>query len=175
MARNTVDKERDYRALELTRRGFTQRQIAAELGWSSHVSVAHAVQRALKELTQVDAPQTLKLMRDRLDEYRRHAFRVLATKHYVVSSLGKIVRQPDGSPLLDDGPVLQALDRLLRYDIEERRMLGIDAPTKHSVQVITESDVDAAIRQLSQDIAKAQAEGVDLAALEAGNGGSATG
>ncbi len=50
--------------------------------------------------------------------------------------------------------MLQALDRLLKYDIEERKMLGVDAPIKHRIDVITEDAVDAECRKLEQEIAE---------------------
>lgn len=171
MGRNTIDRERDYRALEMVRRGFTYRQIAAELGWSSPASVGNAVTRALKEISKVDADEVVKMMRERLDDYRRQAWRVLGRTHFVTTPTGAIVRHPDsGTPLVDDAPVLQALDRLLKYDIEERRMLGVDAPTKTRVEVITESDVDQAIRELSERIAKAETEGLSVGSGDPGSG-----
>lgn len=153
--RTSHDRERDYKALDMHRRGFTHRQIATELGWSAHQSAANAITRALKELTQVDPDAVVKLMRDRLDEYRRHAWRVLATRHYVTTPSGAVARHPQtGDPLIDDSPVLAALDRLLRYDIEERKMLGVDAPVKHRIDVITSDAVEDEIRKLEAELAR---------------------
>jgi hypothetical protein len=161
MSRNVADREKDYKALDMVRRGFSYRQVAAEIGWASPQSVGNAVKRALKELHAVDADELVKIMRGRLDDYRRQAWRVLSAKHYVTTQSGSLVRHPETrQPLLDDGPVLQALDRLLKYDVEERKMLGVDAPTRSRVEVITESDVDAAIRELSEKHAAMDLEGL---------------
>jgi hypothetical protein len=37
--RSIADRDRDYKALDMARRGLTHRQIAAELGWRSHTTV----------------------------------------------------------------------------------------------------------------------------------------
>jgi hypothetical protein len=163
MSRTVEDRECDYKALDMKRRGFNLRQIATECGWSSPQSAANAITRALKELTQVDADEVVRLMRERLDEYCRQAWRVLSRPHFVTTPAGVVARHPEtNAPLVDDGPVLQALDRLLRYDVEERKMLGVDAPTKTRVEVITESDVDAAIRALVEKHAEADLDGLGL-------------
>jgi hypothetical protein len=161
MPRSVEAREKDYKALAMVQRGFTYRQIGAELGWSSTASVSLAVKRALKEISRVDPDEVVKLMRSRLDDYRRQAWRVLGTRHYVTSPSGAVARHPiTGDPLVDDGPVLQALDRLLKYDIEERKMLGVDAPTRTRVQIITEDDVDQAIRELTEKHASMEARGL---------------
>jgi hypothetical protein len=171
VSRTVEERERDYRALEMKRRGFTHRQIADEIGWSSPQSVSNAITRALKELTQVDADDVVRLMRERLDEYRRQAWRVLSRPHFVTTPAGVVARHPDtNAPLIDDGPVLQALDRLLKYDIEERKMLGVDAQSR--VEVITESDVDVAIRALVEKHAETDLAGLGLE-MEELTGGTA--
>ena len=100
-------------------------------------------------------------MLDRLQDYRRLAWRVATTKHYVVSvGSGKIARHPDtNQPLLDDTPVLHALDRLIRTDQEEAKLLGLYAPAKARIEVITEDVVDAELAQLAQEIAESDAAG----------------
>ena len=40
MARNVADCDRDYKALDMVRRGFSYRQVAAEIGWASPQSFA---------------------------------------------------------------------------------------------------------------------------------------
>jgi hypothetical protein len=169
MARTIEARERDYKALDMHRRGFTYRQIGAELGWTSTASVGPAISRALKEMTKVDPDEIVKVMRDRLDDYRRQAWRVLGRTHYVTTQSGAVARHPvTGDPLVDDAPVLQALDRLLKYDVEERKMLGVDAPTKTRVEVITESDVDAAIRELTEKHAAMDLEGLSVGDPDSG-------
>src|SRR5271166_5709369 len=94
-ARTVADRDRDFKALDMARRGFTHRQIAAELGWRSHASVGEAVGRALREINNIDGDELVRLMRDRLDDYRRQAWRVLGRTHYVTSTGGVVVRDPE--------------------------------------------------------------------------------
>ena len=76
------------------RRGFTYRQIMAELGWTSTSSVGPPITQALKDQTKVNPDQVVKLMRERLDDYRHQAWRVLGRTHYVTSASGAIARHP---------------------------------------------------------------------------------
>ena len=76
---------------------------------------------------------------DKLDQAERAALQVLRTQHVLVSG-GKVVHHmtvdPDtfepilGDQITDDGPVLQALDRLLKIAQRRAALLGLDAPTK---------------------------------------------
>jgi hypothetical protein len=52
-----------------------------------------------------------------------------------VSASGKIVRDDNGEPLIDDGPTMQAADRILKIIERKTKLLGLDAPQK------VESDV----------------------------------
>lgn len=152
--RTDEQRERDYKALDMHRRGFTYRQIAAQLGWTNPRSAFDAVRRGLRDIAQVNADDIRGLMRERFDDYRQQAWRVLATKHYVVSTSGKLVYHPEtGQPLVDDGPILSAVATLLRIDAEERKMLGVDAPARSRVEVITADAVESAIRQLEAELA----------------------
>lgn len=143
--------ERDAKAADLYRRGLSYRQIAAELGWRSSNAAYQAVQRAVADAAACPraAGEARQLMLDRLQDYRRVAWRVASTRHYAVSQGGKVAVNPvTEEPLLDDGPVLAALDRLLKTDEREARLLGLDAPAQSRVQVITEDMVDAELQRL---------------------------
>ncbi|MEU1372995.1 sigma factor-like helix-turn-helix DNA-binding protein [Streptomyces triculaminicus] len=135
---------RDARAAELRGKGWPYRRIAEELGVDVHT--AHqAVQRALKAIVQEPAEnlRTLELERldtelDRLNNLEEAVKKVLE-KHHVTVSQGKVVYLND-QPLPDDGPVLQAVDRLLKIDEQRRKngesrrkLLGLDAATKTEV------------------------------------------
>jgi hypothetical protein len=41
----------------------------------------------------------------------------------------------DGAPLLDDAPVLAAVDRLLKVQERRAKLLGLDVPVKRQVEV----------------------------------------
>lgn len=162
-ARRTLEAmEKDAQAADLYRRGLTYRQIASQLGWKSPKSAFEAVRRAARDAgrNSLAAGEALRLMLDRQQDYRRVAYRVLTTKHYVTTQAGVLAKGPDGSPLLDDAPVLNALDRLVRIDQEEAKLLGLYAPAKSRVEVITEDAVDAELKRLAEEIA--QADQADL-------------
>lgn len=148
--RSLTAAKNDAHAAELRTAGWTYRRIAAELDMS--VSSAHgAVQRVLKETVREagDDLRALELERldaelERLTDLEDAARTVLDRKHVTVSH-GRIIHTADPDtgeeqPLIDDGPVLQAIDRLIRIDEarrkngeSRRKLLGMDEPTKTSV------------------------------------------
>ena len=69
---------------------------------------------------------------ERLERMAAEAQKVMATPHYLVSA-GKVVKHgPEGDEreLLDDGPTLAAIDRLVKISDARRKLLGLDAPEK---------------------------------------------
>jgi hypothetical protein len=148
--------ERDARAVELRRRGLNYRQIAGEMGWASQKSAYQAVQRGLADSVSEANEEVRRLELDKLDEWQRHALRVLAKPHYAVSQ-GVVVTLKDGdgkeTPVDDDMPILHAIDRLLKISERRSRLLGLDAPAKSRVEVITEDAVDAEIKRLTEELA----------------------
>lgn len=120
--------ERDANVWRLRLKGRSLRQIGAEVGLS-HVYVREILERGYEEriYPKVDEARTMEL--ERLDELQQAAWAVLERHHLTVSH-GRIVRDEDGQAILDDGPVLNAIDRLLRVAERRARMLGLDAPTK---------------------------------------------
>ena len=161
--------ERDHRAYDLFRRGLSYRQIGSELG-VSHQAAFEAVRRAAREnaVDPLEAQAARQVFLDRFQDYRRSAQRVLAARHYVTTQSGKLVTGPDGNPLLDDDPVLRALDRLAKIDDMELRLRDLYPAAKSRVEVITEDVIDAECAQLVQEIAERER---DLAG--AGNPGTA--
>jgi hypothetical protein len=156
-ARRTLEAmEKDAQAADLYRRGLTYRQISTQLGWKSPKSAFEAVRRAARDAGRdsLAAAEALTLMLDRLQDYRRLVYRVATAKHYVTTQGGAVVHY-DGKPVLDDAPVLAAVDRLLKTDDTEAKLLGLYAPAKSRVEVITEDAVDAECARLVQEIAEA--------------------
>lgn len=152
--RSAETAERDAEACRLRSAGLTYPQIAAELGYGSSGRAYEGVQRALLSIVQEPAEELRKLELDRLDEMWRAALGVLRAKHIVVQH-GKVVmhRQTDGveAPLEDPGPVLQAVDRLLRIQERRARLLGLDAPKQ--VEMITLEMIQAEIVRLEAELA----------------------
>lgn len=122
---------RDAEACELRAKGWNYRRIAAHFNIDVHT--AHdAVQNGLRDIVQEPAAEVRRLELERLDELYTRALDILDTHHVTVSN-GQIVRL-DGKPLPDDGPALQAIDRLLKIQERRARLLGLDAPSRVSVE-----------------------------------------
>lgn len=153
----------DYtgRTLEIARRrgrvvelrdaeGLPFRAIAEELCVDVH-TVYRDYQRARHEAIQL-TPEALERAEQRklaqlarIDEQRRDVemqreavMEVLTARHVTISN-GVLVRE-DGEPVLDDAPVLQAVDRLvkldellMKLDDQEAKLLGLYAKTEVNV------------------------------------------
>jgi hypothetical protein len=87
----------------------------------------------------------------RLNELEERAKLVLGRHHITVNN-GRVIAV-DGEPLQDDGPVLAAIDRLIKIEDarrknneSQRKLLGLDAPTKVDAQVteVTQQDIELA-------------------------------
>lgn len=155
----------DAEAVQLRADGKTYRQIAAIQGCSP--TTAHArVDRAIKAVP-VDAVENLRAVElDRLDEMHQVALTQLRTDAVRVDH-GRIVRDEDGNPIIDHGAKLVALDRLLKIQDRRAKLLGLDAPSRSRIEVITEDAVDAEIRRLEAEVAALDASGDPSAAREA--------
>jgi hypothetical protein len=122
--------ERDAEAARLRGRGLGYQAIADQLGIS--VSTAHdAVKRALAAIRAEPAPEVRQLELERLDAMYASVLRVLERRHFTVNG-GKVVYHGE-EPLEDDGPVLAAVDRLLKIQQRRAALLGLDEPVKAEV------------------------------------------
>jgi len=157
-ARTLGQAERDRNAVQLRSRGQTYQQISDELGYGNLSNARRAVKKALEGIIVEGRDEAIKLQLDELDMMQRAVIDVLEAKHYVVSD-GRIVHlgdkdDPDRRELLDDGPVLQAVDRLLKIADRRAKLLGLDAPKRVEVSDTT-PDLDAAVRDLAAELALA--------------------
>lgn len=128
--RDIATAERDAECARLRSQGKTYRAIAAEL--NIDVKSAHeGVARCFKE-TVAEAGETLRQVElERLDTAQAATMAVLETKHVVVSH-GKVIYSGT-EPLIDDGPILAAVDRLVKISESRRKLLGLDAAQKLDV------------------------------------------
>ncbi len=133
-------------AVRLRDEGKTWQQVADEMGYPSYQAAHNDVERA-RAAALADLNESVREIRDRelarLDMLYDAAVEVLLKRHVLVSG-GKVVRDieivenengdrviaGDTEPLGDDGPTLQALDRVLRVEESRRKLLGLDAPQK---------------------------------------------
>lgn len=151
--RTITTAERDAQAARLRAQHLTYDDIAAQLGYSSRGHAYQAVQRALIAAVREPAEELRQIELDRLDALARTCQDVLA-RHHVVVSHGKVVAGSDGTPLADDGPVMQAVDRLLKIQERRAKLLGLDTPVKADVTV---HQVDARDAELLEMINEARA------------------
>ena len=146
-AEHAVVEARRWKAITLHNRGLTHRMIAEQMmddyrRTSSNpdaltvISVTNMIgvdiHRALKEYrkrTDTSIEEKLTAATLRLNDIRRSLYRIIATDHYVLHS-GEIVRDADGNPLRDDGPVLAALGQLRALEEQQARLEGTNAREK---------------------------------------------
>ncbi|MEU0157945.1 hypothetical protein ABZ154_03630 [Streptomyces sp. NPDC006261] len=146
--RSLTTAQRDAHAAELRAKGWTYRRIAAELGWKQGADAYNAVQRVLKETVREAGEDVRTLELERLDRLEAAANEVLEREHVTVSN-GRVVSLNE-MPLPDDGPVLAAIDRLLKIQERRAKLLGLDAPTKQNISISPERA--AALEQLVEEL-----------------------
>lgn len=148
------DAVNDARAAYLRGQDYTYAQIAEEMDCS--ISTAHRrVRRAYGRMPGEKATAARSRRLQELADIRVMAMAVLERPHVVIQN-GKVVtvevRQPDGSvrvsPVPDDAPVLEAIDRLLAVGRDEDRLLGTLAPSKRTVEVVTKDQLTAEMEQM---------------------------
>lgn len=151
----TIDTaERDAQACRMRAQGHSYVEIAEQLGFDGRATAYRAVERAIMAVISEPAVQVRTLELARLDAMLVEVWRVLKAKHVVVSQ-GRVVLHPDtGEPLLDDGPVLAAVDRALKISERRARLLGLDAPVK--VQAITVDEVEAELERWEAQVFEGQ-------------------
>jgi hypothetical protein len=134
----------DARAAQLRAEGWSLQDIADELGYSSKTSAIYAIRRALNSIVHGPAEQLLSLYLDRLESLFQAAEEIRETDHVVVSH-GKIIRDDDGNPLIDSGPKLAAIREARETLVSVRKMVGLDAPSRVSVDAQQLGDEIAAL------------------------------
>ncbi|MCX4558100.1 hypothetical protein OHA02_18060 [Streptomyces phaeochromogenes] len=132
-----LDRDREERAVrdaeiyQLKVAGLTERRIADRYGLAQS-TVHEIIDKGRRDLLTPGAEALRQMEADRLDDVRRTASAVRSRLHYVVQG-GKIVKDDDGTPLRDDGPVLKANDQLIRVSESWRKLFGLDAPEQLNI------------------------------------------
>ena len=149
--RHERTKRRDAEAAKLRVRGHTYQQIADRLGFASPGAAHDAVSRSLAESVRLPLEQQRELALNQLDQLACAAWNIVQERHCVVSA-GKVMSL-DGEPLSDPRPVLDAVAVLVRIEERKARLLGLDAPRRSAVEVITDDVINAEIARLEGQIA----------------------
>lgn len=163
--------ERDAKAARLRAQGLTYEQIARELDFADRSNARHAVERALKATVEEPAAEVRQRELERLDELWQRAWKVLDTDHLTISH-GRIIRRKigvekfddgiekldaDGNPIpiyedvIDDGPKLQAIDRLLKIQARRAALLGLDTPVRADVTIHQVDPMDTALAEILRE------------------------
>ncbi|MFJ8855110.1 hypothetical protein [Streptomyces sp. NPDC102437] len=130
--RSPETAERDAAATRLRTQGRTFQQIADELGYPSKGAAHDAVNRALHAIVAPDAEALRAREAARLDGLYEEALAVLDRTHYAHSG-GRLILDPDEQPVIDDGPKIAALRELRSLRESYRKLFGLDAPSRVSV------------------------------------------
>lgn len=142
---------RRWKAVTLANRGLTHRMVAEQMmgDYAEGLSVTQVqaqvavdISRALKEYRKrVDhgIEEKLTAATLRLNDIRRQLYRIISTDHYVLHQ-GEIVKDKEGRPLRDDGPVLAALGQLRALEEQQARLEGTNAREK--IDIALERRVD---------------------------------
>jgi len=166
---------RDFEAAEMRVRGRSLQQIADELGYASRGHAHNGIMRAFAALPSDEAEDAKRLDLERIDRLIARAWDVMERAH-VAWSNGQVVRRRTGEyeldgegferlddkgnriPLyeevLDDGPLLSAIDRIERLIGRRARIFGYEAPARSRVEVVTPETVEAHIAALESELAR---------------------
>jgi hypothetical protein len=147
--------QRRSRAIELKNRGLSWQQVAEQMApeyndtegnpsaAAACVDVTRALKQANKELA-MGLEEYREAARMRLDGLRRQVYAVLARPHFVLHA-GQVVRDDDGNPMRDDGPVLAAVDRLMRIEERQAKIDGTDASEKLTIALERRVDEETTV------------------------------
>lgn len=108
---------------------LSYQQIADSVGYSNKSDAWRAVQRCREAVIREAGAELIASEAAHLDDLFVEALEVLQRDHVTVSH-GRIVKDDDGQTILDDGPKLAAIDRLLRVRESYRKLHGADKPAK---------------------------------------------
>lgn len=157
-AQRAATAKRRAEAVAMRIAGADFEAIAEKLGYADRRSACKDVTRALEQAV-AEQTRSVEAYREeelqRLDALLVEAWAVLKRAHVTVSHGKLIYDDRTGQPLLDDGPTLHAIDRILKIQERRAKFLGLDAPMK--VEAITIDSLDQAIAQLAAELEGDQA------------------
>jgi hypothetical protein len=163
---NRVQKaELQAKAWDLKLRSLSDRAAAAELG-VSHTTIQNWTREAAEALAAPKVDEWRHVQLERLGQARQAVLEVLERQHVTISH-GHVIRDGEpfvdldeetgepvakiapgrGEPILDDEPVLKAVDRLVRIEERMARLMGLDAPQK------VDATVDATVTEVPPELA----------------------
>ncbi|HEY9353671.1 MAG TPA: hypothetical protein VIP28_10485 [Nocardioides sp.] len=135
--RSMTTVRRDAQAADLFADGLNYEQIAKALGYAHRSDAKKAIDRAKADVARPAVTKLIQTESEELDILYAEACAILQRNHVTVSH-GKVITwlNPDtgqDEPLLDDGPKLAAITAALRIRESYRRLRGLDAEKKVSL------------------------------------------
>jgi hypothetical protein len=91
-----------------------------------------------------------------LDQLSGQAWAAVENPGPVISS-GKLVTGADGRPVPDTRVALEALRLLVAIDERRAKLLGLDAPRRQMISVLSDEVLDQEIAKLTEDLAAREA------------------
>lgn len=128
-SQHTADRAAQAARLKAENPSLTYQQIADAVGYSNKSDAWRAVQRCREAVIREAGAELVAAEAAHLDDLFVEALEVLQRDHVTVSH-GRIVKDDSGQPILDDGPKLAAIDRLLRVRESYRKLYGADQPAR---------------------------------------------
>lgn len=167
-AKRADTAQRRKQAIDMRMAGASFQQIADTLGYTTRGAACQDISRALEQSV-AEQTRSVESYREeelqRLDALLAEAWAVLKRQHVTVSH-GRLIRDESDEPILDDGPTLSAIDRILKIQERRAKLLGLDAPQRH--EVVSIDAVDAEIARLTAELGLNEAGPVEGAAPAAG-------
>lgn len=116
---------RGMRVVELKMEGKTFQEIADELGVS--IGTVHAdFNRSIDKVVEPAVTEYRARQGAELTTMKETVLDVIRRRHVAISD-GRIVHDAAGDPIADDGPLLAAVDRLVKIQDREAKLYGLDA------------------------------------------------
>ncbi|WP_406448985.1 hypothetical protein OH768_00945 [Streptomyces sp. NBC_01622] len=123
-------------------RGLPYRKVA-EITGLSHDTVMHRVRDETEARARGDAVDQLRQhAADQLNDRRGRMYAIMAARHPLVQN-GKIVKDDDGEPLYDDGPVIRASAEIHKIDERWAKLFALDSPTPAEAALIGRAEVES--------------------------------
>jgi hypothetical protein len=143
--------DRDAEACRMRNLSQTYDEIATAMGFADRSAARKAVERAMLLTVQEPAAEQRAMQLAKLDVLFREAWRVLKAEHWAINN-GRVIMDPRDPEraLVDHGPVLAAINTVLKIEERRAKLLGLDAPTR--VEAITVDMIEAEMVRLSAEL-----------------------
>lgn len=127
--------ERDAQAARLYREVRNYQQVSDALGYGNKGNAWRAINKCRDLVRKQAGEELIAVEAAELDQMYVHALEVLEREHIHVSQ-GRVVKDDEGTPLLDDGPKLAAIREMRGIRESYRRLFGLDAAAKAEITSI---------------------------------------